>query len=269
MKFRIATVLNEFRFRDKFCLLLISCVAIICHIMAADEMQPTPPERPADAPGIPEALKPFEGKTARELFLGHGAKPEQLAGTAGMLYGFMGDMGVPIPDFAKEASKQFWKNFLRKGFDAEENVRDAGVVSRLLELVAGGEITEPQSKLEQKVIPAAQPMADILERGARKLSPEQTAEFYAGRADGEKFWTKIQDPNYLKMIKRAPLYIVLAVAWMEFEKFKSQAEAERWLRKQNIIGENFDSGEVRAVFRVVGLSYGKRPGRPKKIKTDA
>jgi hypothetical protein len=226
-----------------------------------------PPSSPDTASDIPEPLKQFEGKTARELFLGNGATSQQADGMGGLVYGFIGEFGIPIPDFAKQASKQFWKNYLGKDFNPQENIKDAGAVSRLLELMGGDCNVKPESKLAKKVLSAAIPMAGFLEKEARALSAVETAKFYAGRARAEKVWEKIKNPDYLKMIKRAPLYLVLAVAWREFEKFKSQAEAERWLRDQKVIGENFDSSEVRAVFRLIGLRYGSKRGRPKKTKT--
>jgi hypothetical protein len=241
--------------------------------MGANEKPASESEKSSSSPDVafvvPEQLKQFEGKTARELFLGHGATTQQVDGTGGLVYGFIGEIGIPIPEFAKRASRQFWKNYLGKDFNPQENFKDAGVVSRLLELIGGDSNLKPESKLGKKVLPAAIPMAGILEKIARNESAGETAKFYAGRAHAEKVWEKLQNKNYLKMIKRAPLYIVLATAWREFEKFKSQAEAERWLRDQKVIGEKFDSSEVRAVFRLIGLRYGSRQGRPKKAKTDA
>jgi hypothetical protein len=227
------------------------------------------PPQPRDEIQLPEPLKQFDGKTPREFFLGQGVTPQQIDGAAGMVHGFVGDFGIPIPNFAKEASKQFWKNFLGKDFNPQTSVENAGVVSRLLELIGISSASRPQSPLEKKIIPAAEPLSDILQNEARKLTTVETAEFYAGRARADTIWEKMNDQNYMKMVKRAPLYSALAIAWTEFEKFHSQGEAERWLRDKKIIGQNFDSGEVRAVFRIVGLNYGKRPGRPKKTKTDA
>jgi len=221
---------------------------------------------PTKAIEIPPALKQFDGKTPRELFLGHGVTQQQVESTAAMVHGFIGDFGIPIPDFAKKASKQFWKNFLGKRFDPQTDIENAGVISRLLELMGMDAKAWSHSTLGKKVMPAAKPLADTMQNVALTLSTENTAKFFAGRARAEKIFLNLNSPDYIKMIKRAPIYITLAVAWREFEKLQSQAEAERWLRDKQVIGKNFDSGEVRAVFRVVGLSYGKKPGRPKKIK---
>jgi len=203
------------------------------------------------------------------VFLDGGLSPQQVSAIAGFIYGFVGDIGNPIPEFAKQASKLYWRNFLRKGFDPNENVEDAGVVSRLIELATGKPPLEPPTAIEEKVLPAGKPAAEIMDKAARELPAAETAKYYAGRAQAELIWEKLDNPDYLKMNKRASVYVTLAMVWNEFEKLNSQAEAERWLRDKDVIGKKFDSGEVRAVFRLVGLRYGSKPGRPKKIKTDA
>jgi hypothetical protein len=41
----------------------------------------------------------------------------------------------------------------------------------------------------------------------------------------KKFGRNYKIKNYLKMIKRAPLYIVLATAWREFEKIQKPSRS--------------------------------------------
>ena len=229
-----------------------------------DASAPPVTVQPSPENEVPDCLKQFEGKTPQEIFAEHGVSPEQTEALAGLVFGFIGEWGgVLIPEFAKQASKQFWKYFLRKGFNPQENMEDAGVASRLLELMAEDSGTKPKPEFVEMAVSKAKPIAEMMEKAARAMPADETAKFYIGRALAEKTFKKIRNPEYLKMVKRAPLYIAIAAAWRQFEIFKSQAEAERWVRSQKIIGENFSSNEARAVFRIVGLRY-RGQGRPKK-----
>ncbi len=219
---------------------------------------------PAD--GIPAFLKEFEGKTYAQVFGEMGISPEQHEAIAGLIFGFIGEIGLTIPEFSKSASKLFWKNYFGKELNINESLEDLGVASRIIEIYSEKQIQFPSAEMGNSIMTIAKPLFDLLEKAARAETPEKTAMFYNGRARGEKILEKMNNPEYLKMVRRAPIYYVIAGAWRVFEKFSSQAEAERWLHSNKIITGNIDSSEVRAIFRKVGLRY-RAPGRPKKSET--
>lgn len=101
-----------------------------------------------------------------------------------------------------------------------------------------------------------------LHKEAQAMPPEQAADFYKWRAKGSQAVQRINDPQYLQMQRRAPIYLALSCLWEEFQRFSSQAEAYRWLREQKIIDDRVEIREVRAVFSLVGLRY-RPPGRPR------
>lgn len=105
----------------------------------------------------------------------------------------------------------------------------------------------------------------VLHKEAQAMPPEQAADFYKWRAKGSQAVQRINDPEYLKMQRRAPIYLALACLWEEFGRFTSQAEAYRWLLEQKIIDDRMDLREVRATLSAVGLRY-CRPGRPRGSK---
>lgn len=218
----------------------------------------------SEAVGLEAQLKQeFDNKTHAQYFMEHGYSLQQVEGMAGAVSGLIGSLGVEIPEFAKKASKQFWKYLIGKELNISDSIEDLGVMSGIAELHVKNPASTPKSELEKHVWEFAIPMVQELEKAVRAMSPNETAQFYVGRARAASFLEKTSNPDYLKMVKRAPIYIIIAIVWRRFEQFTSQAEAERWLRSEKIIEANVDSSEVRAVFRLLGLRY-RGPGRPKK-----
>lgn len=228
----------------------------------------TPPEKIIPDIDIPHSLKMLEGKTPAQVIEAIGIPVNAIEPVMGLMSGIVPIMGAQLPKFAICASKQLWKNYIGKDYNLTDSIEGVGLFSKIIELIL--EDSEFISKNEngQKISIYIKPIADVLAMMAQSLSDEERVKFYTGRVRAIKVIEKFKNPDYLKMIRRVPIYFVLAIAWKQFEQFKSMAEAERWLRANKIIVERVESGEVRSVFRLVGLRY-RGQGRPKKIKTDA
>jgi hypothetical protein len=221
---------------------------------------------------IPQEIKNLDGKTPSQIIkaLLPNAKIEPLAG---LMYGVGIDLEIPIPEFAKNASKQFWKYYFGESINTFESLEDQGAFARLLELIhkdisaetaTAGQDAFSWKNLIQKY---GRLFATQIEKEARGKHPIETAEFFEGRIRGQKAYERINNPEYLKMAKRAGIYECAATYWQQFERFHSYAEAERWLRAQKAIGENVSSREVSAALKLIGLPS-RGPGRPKKPKPD-
>jgi hypothetical protein len=207
-------------------------------------------------------LEQFEGKTPTEVIkmLFPNLKNELLAG---LLFGFGLDLGIPLPDWAKSASVQFWKYFVGTGFHPLRSSKDTGVLIGLMEGIAKHRPFDQSNQYETWIKNLLPMFFEAANKQVQNLSVEEAAKFYSGRARSGKVVEKVTNPSYLKMLKRAPIYWAVALRWEQFQFFTSQAEAERWLRAEKVIGEAIDTREVRAAFTVIGLRY-RGPGRPKK-----
>lgn len=214
---------------------------------------------------IPAELQIFAGKTPAQMFA-CSYTPEQVEKLAAMMVGIGFDIGIPLPEFARAASKQFWKYYFGNNFNPNNSIKDFGQMTKLFdlanELPKSGE-KKPFDELLLKALPV---FVQMITKGIEGLPDEEKANYFAGRAKGKRVIEKL-DSDYLKMVKRAPIYLLIAAAWRIFEAFKSQAEAERWMRANKIIGRNFESSEIRAVFRQIGLRY-RGQGRPKKSEKE-
>ena len=219
---------------------------------------PTPPD-------ISGGLEQFEGQTPLQIAraLVPNLPDDQLAG---FLIGLGLNLEVPVPEWAKAASEQFWKYFVGTNFDPLNSPQHAGILFGLAEGMA---TSPPLQEPNSYVIWLKNALAFFIDAGskeAQKFPPQEAAKFFIGRAKSAAVVERMKNPDYLKMIKRAPIYLSVAVCWKRFESFTSQAEAERWLRAEKVISENVDEREVRATFTVIGLKY-RGPGRPKNVKT--
>jgi len=219
---------------------------------------------------LPVELKQFEGKSPAQI-LGamHPDKdPESLVA---LLSGCDGleDPEIPIPSFVKEASRQFWKYFFGRPQDLNK-VEDRGAFAMMFEQLCkkiDNETTRPLSPFEIFSKKFGNSALNLLEKDARAKSAAETAKFFKGRVRGERASERMTDPNYLNMVKRAPIYYAICYNWKKFNAFTSQAEAERWLRAEKVIGDRVSSREVSAVLKGVGMPSRGRPGRPKNSKT--
>lgn len=187
------------------------------------------------------------------------------------LVGLLSGTGFPVslpdlPDWAKNASARFWQNYFgpHKPF-SPETIPDTGMFLAVMEEV-GKSAPPPDHPPSSVVIKDFIPfIIEALHKEAQALSPQQAANFYKWRAKGSQVVQRFNDPEYLKMQRRAPIYLALACLWEEFRRFTSQAEAYRWLLEQKIIDHRMEIREVRAAFSLVGLRY-RRPGRPRGSK---
>lgn len=210
---------------------------------------------------ISAELKPFAVDNPAEM-LGNYFPPEVVERFAGMVFGLGFDSGVSVPEFAKQASRQFWKYFFSRGFNPLASTKDIGIFSKLLDLAGQSPSPRKKTAFEIAALKALPKMLELFQKEVAKLSDEEKAKYYAGRVEAKAVMKKFH-PQYLKMVKRAPMYLAIAAHWRILQSFSSLAQAERWLRDNKVIGKNVNSTEVRAVFRLVGLRY-RGPGRPKK-----
>ena len=223
---------------------------------------------------IPVWMMPFVGKKTPAEFLETYIPRDKLEAMAGAMSGFV-DLGITVPEWAKKASFQFWKNYIgNKPLHPTKSAEDFGVMVVMLEKFTQGHFTQletakPPSKLEKLLGKIAKKVYSLLmDKIVSKFSHEEKAQFYAGCVRGEKILARMLNPDHIAMIKRAQVYVVIAAVWRQFEKFPSHAAAERWLRAEKVIGdeESFSSREVYSVFQVIGLP-GASVGRPKKLET--
>ncbi|MGH7869226.1 MAG: hypothetical protein ACREP9_16725 [Candidatus Dormibacteraceae bacterium] len=219
-------------------------------------------------PHLAQELRKMENKPPIEVLeslLPKANLPRLLA----LLHGAGFPCSLPqIPEWAKNASNRFWHYYFggRKPF-GPETIPDTGMFLALVEEVSKNQA--PSNEIPtlagiQGLIPF---LTQALHKEAQALPPEQAAEFYKWRAKGARAAQRISDPDFLKMQRRAPIYLALTCFWVEFEQLSSQAEAYRWLREHNTIDEGVEIREVRAALSLVGLRY-RLPGRPRKSKEE-
>jgi hypothetical protein len=170
---------------------------------------------------VPAELKQFEGKTPAQMF--RSLFPNvNIEGFTGILCGLVGmDTGIPIPTWAVKASKQFWKYYFGKEMDMMNSIEDQGAFARMMEEISkeicGEPPTEKNKQLEFVVRKFGNPFLNLIAKDAHSKSPEETAKFYKGRVRGDKVMERIRNPDYLKMQKRAPIYLCIAIRWQQFQ----------------------------------------------------
>ena len=241
---------------------------------------------------VPAIFKPFAGKTPAQ-FLAKYIHREKLEAMAGAAAGFV-DLGLPIPEWTKNASCQFWKNYIgdRPPLDPSKSAEDFGVMVEMIRRYILGDfngrkpITSPTilEKFCDKI--AGKFCSIIIEKAIPTLSNEEKSQFYAGCARAEKIIERLQDTKTIEMVKRANVYLLIATAWRQIESLKSHAERERWLRPlleekepkfksdverelwvhgtegKKFSAKRLSSREYYDIFQIVGLP-GAAPGRPK------
>jgi hypothetical protein len=220
---------------------------------------------------VPAWAKPFVGRTVAE-FLGRYIPRPKLEAMAGAMFGLV-DLGIEIPEWAKNSSRQFWKNYVgNRQLNPKESAEDLGVI-----VIMVGEFTQgnlacsqpvaPPSKLEKFFSRIAKKFYSLLmQEVVSKLSHEEKAQFYTGCATGEQMVAQIKNPDHLVMVKLAPLYLVVSLAWRKIQWFETHAAREKWLRDEKVIKDNVTSREVYQVFSIIELP-GAKPGHPKQPAT--
>ena len=241
--------------------------------------QPKPPARWANdddwiepAEKIPIWAKPFVGKTPAQ-FLKKYFPGEKLDALAGAMSGFV-DIGVPLPEWAKKASIQFWKHYIgTKPLRPFESVEDFGVMVVMVEKIAQGQYPQPQpvvpqSKFEKFFINIAKKLISVLTKKIiSKLSHTEKAQFHTGCSRGEEVLAKLQNTNHTNMTPLADVYLAVCVAWRKVESFETHAERIHWLKANKVVKKVTTGDEVevyqpsdRAVyqaFETIGLSLSK------------
>jgi hypothetical protein len=221
---------------------------------------------------VPAFIKPFMVDTPAQFLEKYIAR-EKLEALAGASYGFT-DLGMEIPEWAKNASCQFWKNYIEKApLRPRESVEDFGVLAVMMEKFTQGHFIPPQSitppsKLEKFLSGIAKRVFFLLkEKIVSRLSHDEKAQFHKGCARGEKIIARMQNPNYLDMIQLAPVYLAVAVMWRKIESFDTHADRIQWLKANKVIKKFTTHDEVdkyvpsdRVVYQAfdtIGLPTGK------------
>lgn len=211
----------------------------------------------------PSFLKPFVGKTPAQ-FLGKYYSQKKVEAAAGIMSGLVPDFGVPVPDWAREASKQFWKYYgFPKNCNPLESARDLGLMIGMLEHWMKHPEPAPKSLVEKLLSKTGPKFIAFITKGVvLHFSHREKSEFHAGAHQATEILAKLENPKHLEMQKLAPIYLVVSVAWRELESLKTHADREDWLRAKDVIKDNVTSREVYQAFGIIGLP-GAKPGRPK------
>ena len=177
---------------------------------------------------------------------------------AALLSGIELDLGVPIPFWAKTASKKFWE---ATGFDFLANLQDKNGELSLSDIGKTVELMElmPKTISPTKPEQAMQALVKYVKADALNLPAVKNMEFASGRMNVVK---KIERGNNLT--QRAKIYIMIAITWREIENFKSAGQLHNWLLKNGIIVPSTDPAETRKVCRLIGLKLREKAGRPPK-----
>ncbi|HXT13803.1 MAG TPA: hypothetical protein VN873_19800 [Candidatus Angelobacter sp.] len=130
---------------------------------------------------ISALIKQFEQKTPLEhlRILAPELPDDQLAG---LFAGLGMNLGIPMPDWAIAASKQFWKYFVGADFDPFKSPQHAGVLVGLAEqMMAISPQPEPQ-QFGTWIKPLLAWFLEESSKDAQKLTPADAAKFHTGRA---------------------------------------------------------------------------------------
>ena len=233
--------------------------------------KPASNQKPTPAPAMPAAelkvpvpsilkrlarLTPAEAM-AQALSDLLGPPKNGMEGRAGLMSGLGLDIGLPVPVWAKEASRRFW-SCCGLEFNA---VNESGLTSAQLGLLAGlGE--QPPQDLPTKLAKDSSDMVVFLKDVANKHgSPKEASEFFAARAHSGKTVEKMA-----QLPQRAKVFLCIAVAWKDVQGFQSAGELHRWLLDNKAILPQTDSADTRKVCREIGLDLREKAGRPPRKK---
>lgn len=180
---------------------------------------------------------------------------KQIEATSGFLSGFGLDLGVPVPEWAKAASRKFWDGV---GFDFLTTFQ--GQASQMGKLVGLVEIA-PKNIHSSEAKQAANALVQHEKTEAVNSPPDKHFEFAKGRKEAAKIVEKVQG-----MSQRAKIFAVIACAWREVEKLESAGQLHNWLLKNGVINPLTDPAETRKVCRLIGLKFRDKAGRSPKQK---
>ena len=242
------------------------------------KIESTPNPQTVQGQEIPPGLEYFaemKGKTHAEQFAEANPKfamavknkdTEKLAGFAGTFSGLGLDLGVPVPEWAKAASKEFWKGM---GFDFLTVFKShIWQIGKLVGLVDHAHKNDKPSKPEQAAFAFAQhTKAEVV-----NASPDELLEFAKARKDSAKIFEKAQG-----MSQRTIIFGIIAAGWREVEKFESSKDFYYWLMTLKnsdgpyTLARATDSREIRKICNRIGLQFQNQwtvpnPGHAKKTE---
>jgi hypothetical protein len=177
---------------------------------------------------------------------------KHIEGTAGIFSGFRLDLGVPIPEWAKAASRKFWD-----GMGFEFLTTFEGQASQIGKLVGLGDII-PKNDDPSKIERTLEAFSHQAKKEAVNASPEEHFEFAKGRKEAPKIIEKIQGVS-----QRTKIYAIIAGGWREVEKFESTEDLYLWLMTlkntdaaaEYTIARNTKSREIRKICNRIGLKF--------------
>jgi hypothetical protein len=191
---------------------------------------------------------------------------KQIEAAAGFLSGFGLDLGVPIPEWAKAASRGFWEG---NGFDFLTEFQ--GQESQIGKMVGLFDLAANPSKPDQAVQVLSKQakqgvfaIAKLEKMEAVNSSPEKHFEFAKGRKEASEIVEKNQG-----MSQRTKIYGIIAQCWREVEKFESTEDLYLWLMTlKNPDGNctiipKTKSREIRKICNIINLKFANQWTSPK------
>ena len=223
-------------------------------------------------------MRPFIGSCPAEV-LGKFFPPKAIEAMGGLVSGIFPNFGVTVPEWARQASYQFWKHYgFSKGFNPFVSPKDFGVLIGLMEHCIRKPSPKPKSHVERLFDKATPKMLSFFaNKLISDLSDLEKSQFYAGKHGAAEIFAKLENPSHLDMVTLAPVYLVISVAWKEIESCDTHAERIQWLKAKKVvkkvaIGDEVDKYTpsdrvLYQAFETIGLP-GAKPGKPKPVQSD-
>lgn len=207
---------------------------------------------------IPPALgRLFKLPTADVLTQLLGLRENEKEWLGGLLSGLGIDVGVAVPDWAKNASRNFFELI---GFNLEPQC-EADLPGNL-GLIVGMASRQPPD-MPQEHASIVNSMSEFLLNIAATHATEQEAiRFNNARPEAEQTVELLKQPH-----RRMKAFLYIAVGWQTVASFESAGELHRWLGKLGAVEEFGDPASTRNICREIGLRIRDgKPGRPRRTK---
>ena len=202
----------------------------------------------ATSPKFADALKASDGEQTKEAF-------------AGVFWGMGIDMGVPLPDWAKAASKIAWQSM---GMDFLSHLAtDPAAAGKLVELAN----LSPQKNNPTPIERAVVNLIGYIKTESGNLSADDQEKYVKGRKAVPKIIERLEEKA---SNERVLALLCIASLWREVEKLGSRNKTYQWLKKQKtpqgelLISPHTEWDEVRRWLDEINLPKGKA-GAPRKI----
>ena len=222
---------------------------------------------------FPPFMRPFIGDSPAAV-LGKFFPPKTVEAMGGLVSGIFPNFGVTVPEWARQASYQFWRQYgFSKGFNPFASPKDFGVLIGLMEHCIHKPSLKPKSHVERLFDKATPKMLSFFaDQLTSDLSDLEKSQFYAGKHKAAEIFAKVENPDHLDMALLSQVYLVISVAWKEIESCETHAKRIQWLKDKKVIKlvtTNDEAGKyvpsdrgVYQAFETIGLPTGK-PGNPK------